>query len=154
MVLRLPESMTNAETLENLLKQASKAPPGDFAEIGVGRGGTSYFLYQIAEEQGRKLHLFDSGLDEIEKWCLKAIMHEGRFPDTWKDMNNIAFCFYDIAYIEGAKFLIERISTDFVKNGIALFYPFNRSAIDYNRYPDWTIGGRGNMRYPFIERRD
>lgn len=148
-----PDPMTNAETVENLLKQASESPPGSFVEIGVGQGGTSYLLYQIAERQGRQLHLFDNNLDNAKIWCPKAVLHQGIFPDTWINMKDVAFCFYDISDIVGAKFLIGRIPTDFVRKGIALFYPFNKGAIDYDIYPDWSIGGRGNMRYPYLENR-
>jgi len=147
--------MTNAETVENLIKQASRSPSGSFVEIGIGRGGTSYLLHKLAKDQGRQLHLFESDFDEnISKWwCSDAIIHRGVFPETWVCMSGIAFCFYDISNVEGAKFLISRMPTDFVKNGIALFYPSNRSAIDYTTYPDWSLGGRGNMRYPYIENR-
>ncbi len=149
-----PTPATNAETVENLIKLASSVPPGCFVEIGVGQGGTSYLLYQIAEKQNRQLHLFDGRLDDnIKGLCPEAIQHLGQFPETWNGMSNVAFCFYDIANIEAAKFLISKMSTDFVKKGIAVFYPFNRAAIDYNIHPDWTIGGRGNMRYPYIENR-
>lgn len=149
-----PDPMTNAETVENLISLASKAPSGSFAEIGVAHGGTAFYLHKIAEEQGRQLHLFNYVLDDgVKELCPEAIMHEGTFPDTWVGMSNIAFCFFDLANIEAAKFLIKKMPTDFVKKGIALFYPFNKTAIDYDIHPDWTIGGRGNMRYPYVENR-
>lgn len=153
--MKPPESMTNFQTLERILKMASEATPGDFAEIGVAHGGTSYRLYQIAEEQNRKLHLFDFDFSDSlkQQWCPKATFHKGSFPETWVGVNNIAFCFFDIANIELAKSLISKMPTDFAEKGIALFYPANKGAIDYNVYPDWALVGGGNMRYPYISRR-
>ena len=152
--MKPPIPATNAETVEELIKLSHKAPPGCFVEIGVGQGGTSYLLYQLVEEQNRQLHLFDERLeDPIKNLCPKAIQHLGKFPETWVNMGNVAFCFFDLANIEAAKFLIGKMPTDFVKKGIALFYPYNKDAIDYNVHPDWTIGGRGNMRYPYVENR-
>ncbi len=56
---RLP-SLLGAEQLAALATLARATPPGDFAEVGVYRGGSAQVLYEIAQEQNRTLHLFDT----------------------------------------------------------------------------------------------
>jgi predicted O-methyltransferase YrrM len=52
--------------------------PGDFAELGVYRGGTALLLARATQHSGRKLHLFDTfaGLPASD-----AIRDEGRTQD-------------------------------------------------------------------------
>jgi O-methyltransferase len=48
-----------AQTLYQLARNAAVLD-GSFAEIGVYRGGTAKLLAHVADEHGRKLHLFDT----------------------------------------------------------------------------------------------
>lgn len=87
---------------------AAAAPPGDFVELGVYKGGSAAALYDVAERQGRRLWLFDTfaghpapdpGHDnalhhckgkygdaikpaELQERLPKARIVVGRFPDA------------------------------------------------------------------------
>lgn len=110
-----------ADDLRELARLASNAPPGNFAEIGVYKGGSASLLYQIAEEQGRKLFLYDTfaghpdnhhasddqnvhppnhysdAIDpnELQRLLPNAIINIGVFPQTLVDMSPLAFVHSD-----------------------------------------------------------
>lgn len=56
-----------AQMLYQLARHASRLD-GHFAEVGVFRGGTAKLLAHVADETGRKLHLFDTfeGMPETD----------------------------------------------------------------------------------------
>jgi O-methyltransferase len=108
--------------LKTLAELAIKAPPGNFAELGVYKGGSAAVLYQIAEAQGRTLHLYDTFAghpdnhttdddlechppgryaDAIDPKVLQeilpnAVIHVGEFPGTLVDMSPLAFVHSDM----------------------------------------------------------
>lgn len=111
-----------AEDLRTLGELAIRAPKGNFAELGVYQGGSAAVLYQIAEAQGRTLHLFDTfsghpdnhdqaddlschppgryadAIDpnELQKLLPNAVIHVGVFPDTLTDIGPLAFVHSDM----------------------------------------------------------
>jgi hypothetical protein len=102
-------SLISAGTLLDLAAVAGSTPSGCFVEVGVYRGGSAAFLYQVAEAQGRTLHLFDTfaghtvidpahdnvachymgrfaenadSLADLRRAMPHAVFHVGTFPDT------------------------------------------------------------------------
>jgi O-methyltransferase len=107
--------------LQTLAHYAYNAPPGNFAEIGVYQGGSAAVLYEIAEQQGRTLHLYDTftghpdvhtGADDreqhppgkfaeairpevLQQLLPNAVIHVGVFPETLTDISPLAFVHSD-----------------------------------------------------------
>ena len=46
--------------IDSLVALASTAPEGNFIEVGVYQGGTAWHLNKLAEEQNRKIYLYDT----------------------------------------------------------------------------------------------
>lgn len=53
-------SLINSDQLTHLVNLAAGTPPGDWAEVGVYRGGSAERMAEKAREQGRRLWLFDT----------------------------------------------------------------------------------------------
>lgn len=53
-------SLVNRENIAQLLAAAASTPPGMFIEVGVYKGGTAWHLAKLAQEQHRKIMLFDT----------------------------------------------------------------------------------------------
>lgn len=96
-------SVISRGCLQELHYEALRAPPGDFVEVGVYRGGSAQVLATVAEEQHRRLFLFDTftgipyqgamdhhrpgdfgdtSLEEVKRAVPSAIIVDGVFPDT------------------------------------------------------------------------
>jgi O-methyltransferase len=119
-------SVIETKNLIDMVQLAKLAPKeGCFVEVGVYKGGSAKYLYDLARESGRLLHLFDtftgipmkSGIDfhqvgdfgdvDVEALWLEmpnAIYHMGVFPETLKDdLNDIAFIHADVDQYETQK---------------------------------------------------
>ena len=134
---------------------AAVTPPGDFAEIGVFRGGSAATLYPIALTQGRTLHLFDTftgtpyhtdGLDkheidgefaapdaeaQIRAQMPKAKLYVGIYPDTHPAaMPPLAFIHCDCDQYTSYKAVIAKMWPLLVPGGVLLFddYPYLEGA--------------------------
>src|SRR6266511_1529527 len=59
-MLDFADSLLGDRALADLLQYATVAPPGNFAEFGVYRGGTAKHLAKIARQRGCLLYLFDT----------------------------------------------------------------------------------------------
>jgi O-methyltransferase len=70
-----------AQTLYQLARHAV-CLDGDIAEIGVFRGGTAKLLAHVADERGRKLHLFDTFAGMPKTDVGRDLLGEGDFHDT------------------------------------------------------------------------
>src|SRR6516225_9812716 len=55
-----PRSLVPSWEIQELLEYVKAAPPGCFVEVGVFRGGTAWYLSQIAQKQQRALYLYDT----------------------------------------------------------------------------------------------
>lgn len=53
-------SLVNRDNIAQMLAAAASTPPGMFIEVGVYRGGTAWHLAKLAEEQRRRIMLFDT----------------------------------------------------------------------------------------------
>jgi O-methyltransferase len=145
------ESAVSPENRKLLVELAATAPPGCFVEVGVYKGGSAYDLYQVAQKQGRKLHLFDSfrgmpvftnGLDafkigtfmvdrdtpsKLKLLMPEAELHQGIYPHTHpNDLTEIAFIHCDCDQYLSYKAVIEHMWPLVVPGGMMLFddYPY------------------------------
>ena len=146
-----PKSAVSDQNLMDLVALASTAPEGCFVEIGVWQGGSAYELYQVAEAQGRELHLFDTfagmpvvtpGLDtfvrgsfavepgtaaKLQRLLPKATLHVGTYPATHPaDLHNVAFIHCDCDQYISYRAVIDVMWPLVVPGGMMLFddYPY------------------------------
>ncbi len=104
---KMTESIIPFSVLKMLADTARAAPPGNFVEVGVFRGGSAQILYNIARNQDsdsklREVHLFDtftgipfadaidrhqpgefnggSSLEHLRRAMPDAFFHVGIFP--------------------------------------------------------------------------
>lgn len=79
--MEAPASVVRPAIIEAMVAAAAATPPGAIAELGVYRGGTAWWLAQVARRQSRALWLFDTfcGIP-----CADAVdVHQvGDFSDT------------------------------------------------------------------------
>lgn len=139
--MRLP-SLIGDGLLLALADLAGSAPSGAFVEVGVYQGGSAQVLYDIAQEQGRALYLYDtfSGMpvsgsldshpigdfadcsaDTIIAAMPEAHVQVGIFPDTLVDMPPIAFVHADADQYESTKAICLRLGPLMVDGGLLLF---------------------------------
>ena len=148
--MKLP-SIVAPNQLRAMAQLAKLAPKGAFVEVGVYQGGSASYLYEIAKEQGRALHLFDTfsgtpfhieGLDKhlidrefaaetapdiIRTLMPDAHLHIGTYPDTHpSDLRDVAFVHCDCDQYTSYRAVIERMWPLVVPNGVLLFddYPY------------------------------
>lgn len=101
------------------LAQHAKHVPGDFAELGVYRGGTAKLVAQLCPD--KKLHLFDTfegmpttdekrdvhaagefsdtSLDGVQGYltdCPNAVFHQGFFPATASGLDDVRFAYVHV----------------------------------------------------------
>lgn len=116
-------SLIAATDLDFLAALAAITPrAAAFVEIGVYRGGSATRLYDIAQQQGRPLHLYDTFTghpvvdpehdnprehppgrygtdavppDELQRRLPAAHLHVGIFPDTLVNMDPVGFVHLD-----------------------------------------------------------
>jgi hypothetical protein len=97
-------TLVSPQNVSFLIEQATKTPPGIFVEIGVYRGGTAFYLNQLAKKRGNELWLFDTfegmpestpgidshligdfadcSLEAVKELIPEAKIFKGFFPDT------------------------------------------------------------------------
>lgn len=127
-------SLVDPVTIQAMVETARGTPPGCFVEVGVYKGGTAYHLAQLAEEQGRKIFLYDTftGIPyqnkehdfipvgtfsetSVEAICANipyAHVIQGIFPDSAVEMGPIAFIHLDCdqyqSYKDSLQFLLPK----------------------------------------------
>lgn len=112
-----PPSLLGHRRCNVLKEKSSLVPKGMFVEVGVYKGGTAWHLLEVANQQKRKFHVFDTftgipkkgeldlnnvgdfgdvDLDEVKELLPEAIFHVGLFPDTMTDdVKDVAFVHMD-----------------------------------------------------------
>ncbi len=137
--------------LDAMVTLAKKVPRGDFAEVGVFRGGSAIKLYEVCVQQGRWLHLFDTFkgtpnctpevdrhkidnefaapemVEYIRKHMPLAQLHIGEYPQTHpQDMPALAFIHCDCDQYLSYRAVIDNLWPLVVSGGIMLFddYPY------------------------------
>jgi len=140
------ESLIGTETLRELSTMAAATPPGALVEVGVYRGGSAIWLYELAQEQGRDLYLFDTfagipykthpddahnvgdfgdGLtcEQATHLFARAQVIGGVFPDSalGLDLDNVAFAHLDVSqyksYCDAIAYLYPRM----IEGGVMWF---------------------------------
>ena len=142
-------SLLSPEQLEDLAQLARSAPAGAFVEVGVYRGGSARVLYDIAQEQGRTLYLFDTfaghpiggphddaivhpvgrfgdpdiDVDALQHAMPHAIIRIGVFPDTlaFLYLPPIAFVHADADLYAPTLTVCKRLAPGMVDGGAILF---------------------------------
>jgi O-methyltransferase len=141
--------------LQDLVRLVRSAPPGPIVEIGVYYGGSALRLYDVAVEQNRELHLFDTfsgmpvysnGLDtfrigsfttdigtphRLQELMPEAKLHIGLYPETHpKDLADVAFIHCDCDQYISYLAVIDNMWPLVVEGGMMLFddYPYLRGA--------------------------
>lgn len=139
-----PYTVMPPAALKDMTELAAYTPPGCFVEIGVYQGGSAWYLAQIAQTQGRTLHLFDtfSGIpergahdrehntgdfgdtsaDRVRAAIPDAVFHVGTFPDTMpKSFEPVAFVHVDCDQYQTCLYAIAAFTPLLVVDGIMLF---------------------------------
>lgn len=139
-----PDSLIGGDALEvlNLMARSVSAVAGSFVEVGVYKGGSASILYEIAQEQGRELYLYDTftGIPEqspvdqeqigafadtsaetVKGLFPKAHVQVGFFPDTLIEMGEIAFLHADADQYATTLNIIHHLSPLMAKGGVMLF---------------------------------
>ena len=147
---KLP-SIIAQSNIDEMLKLVRNLPAGSICEIGVFHGGSASHLYQVAQEQGRELHLFDtfSGTpyhieqldkhkidsefaapeapEKIRQMMPEAKLHIGIYPETHPvGLKDIAFIHCDCDQYLSYIAVIRHMWPLVVPNGVLLFddYPY------------------------------
>lgn len=110
-------SVVKRQTIEAMLDVAGTMPAGAFAEFGVYKGGTAWWLAQVARRQGRALWLFDTfsgiphadaidrhqvgdfgdtSLEAVRAAIPDAIFVPGIFPEVTAGLDLPAFAFVHV----------------------------------------------------------
>ena len=129
-----------------LLNIAKETPKGIFIEVGVYKGGTAYYLNELAKERNNALWLFDTfegmpestdGVDfhpvghfsdcsyqEVKKLVSGARIFKGFFPDTLpmeRDIPPVAFVHVDCDQYDSIKECILKLIPLLVVGGVMYF---------------------------------
>jgi O-methyltransferase len=170
-------SLLSANQIDDLVNLATSAPPGAFAEVGVYKGGSAWFLAEVARKQQRNLHLFDTftGIPEqdsldypiklgdfadtsfeaVQKFIPDAIFHVGMFPDTLpSDLEPLAFVHVDCDQYHTCREVIRLLVPLLVPNGIMLFDDYKLTtgvtrAVDESFGRNWQLTGNGK---PYVRK--
>ena len=145
------QSIVAPNNLLEMQKLVRTLPSGAICEIGVFHGGSAQYLYEVAMEQNRELHLFDTfsgtpvfteGLDKhkidgefadnnaperIRIAMPEAHLHVGLYPQTHpKALRDVAFIHCDCDQYISYCSVIQYMWPLVVKDGVILFddYPY------------------------------
>lgn len=141
-----------------MLSLASQTPPGDFAEVGVWRGGSAQRLYELAQARKCELYLFDTftGIPWKSKYDIhnvgdfgnvdvaplkiempRAQFYVGTFPNTLlgvKEQMRLAFVHEDTDQYESTKAVIHQFYPLLVLGGIMLFDDYTTGDCPGSKY--------------------
>jgi O-methyltransferase len=151
----LPSAIGAESTLLELAKTAKDTPEGCFVEVGVYKGGSASYLTELAEQQSRKIFLYDTfegmpfqgeydghavgefsdtSFDAVKSALPYAIVTQGIFPDSAIEMPKIAFAHIDVDQYKSYIDCINYLSPLMVSGGIMWFDDYElegaRRAVD------------------------
>jgi O-methyltransferase len=170
-------SLLSPTALSDLRDLAQGAPPGNFCEVGVYKGGSAQVLYEIARQQGRRLYLFDTftgipisqpelgdfhqvgdfadtDIDQVHAAMPYAIVLQGIFPDTLIDMTPLAFAHVDCDQYASIKACCEVLPPMMVSGAIMVFDDYlnfegaRRAVHETLGLPHFTVNERAFWRKP------
>ena len=128
--------------ITGLVAKATTAPQGNFVEVGVYKGGTAFHLTNLAQEQNRKIYLYDTfegipfsgeldhhkvgDFDDADYETVKdalpyATVVKGIFPESAVEMKDIAFVHLDCDQYQSVIDSIAYLKPKMVKGGIIWF---------------------------------
>lgn len=158
--MKPPESCIHQGGLEQTAALARETPLGAFAEVGVYKGGCAWHLAQVATEQGRELHLFDTfagipfkgdedhhkvgdfgdtSVEAVRAAVPMAQFHVGVFPDTLPaNLPALAFVHCDVDQTESVRAVINHLWGRVVPGGVMAFDDMNQDGA--KRLIQWTFG--------------
>lgn len=161
---RRPESLIDEGSLGRTAELARRAPLGCFVEVGVYKGGSAWFLAEVARERGNALHLFDTftgipfegpndgnragefadtSADAVRAAIPDAVVHVGIFPATLPaDLHGVAFVHCDCDQFDSVRSVIDELWPRMVPGGIMVFDDVN------------TRGGQAAINATFPERQE
>lgn len=150
-----PESLLSPAALASLESLARSAPPGDFVEVGVYKGGSAAVLYDVAHEQGRRLFLFDTfagtpfqhavfdknargsfsdcSEEEIRRLFPDARVIPGVFPHSLPrthPFGPIAFVHADADQYRSTRAICDEMPRRMVKGGMILFDDYGENGCE------------------------
>jgi O-methyltransferase len=143
-MLNFGDSLLPQRVLAELLELAALAPAGHFAEFGVYRGGTAFYLAEIARAQARRIYLFDTftgipvsgphdthkvgefadtSLESVRELIPDAIIVPGIFPDSLEDFTvaPLAFVHVDADQYESIAASTKYFPPRMVPGGVMIF---------------------------------
>lgn len=142
-------SLVNRENIAQLLAAAASTPPGMFIEVGVYKGGTAWHLAKLAQEQHRRIILFDTftgipcadpnmgdthvvgdfsdcSYEAVRDAIPYATVVKGLFPDCVPKVDmivepDIAFCHLDVDQYQSYIDCCSYLAQYMIKGGIMWF---------------------------------
>ncbi len=142
-LVTVPPSAIGANHILEMQRLARSVPDGCFVEVGVYKGGSAWHLMEVAKEQGRQLHLFDTftgiphkgpedkhdvgdfgdvSLETVKAAVPEADYHVGIFPETLPaGLQDIAFVHCDVDQCESVSSVIDHLFPRMVDGGIMVF---------------------------------
>jgi hypothetical protein len=164
-------SLIDQPGLDDLLLVAETAPLGDFAEVGVFKGGSAWHLNELCKKRGNKIHLFDTfegmpepceidvhkkgefgntSVEEVQAAIPDACIYQGLFPWTIpNDLYDLAFIHVDCDLYSSVKAAIAFLPFRMVKGGIMYFDDYQlegvKAAIDGGLKNNIEIKRRGRV---------
>jgi hypothetical protein len=173
----MSNSLLAPHSIAALRDLAMSAPPGAFCEVGVYKGGSAAILYEIAQQQGRILYLYDTftgipisqpeqgdyhqvgdfadaDIDQVRAAMPAAIIRQGIFPSTLIDMAPLAFAHVDCDQYASIRACCQLLPPMMPADGVILlddylnFEGARRAVHETLGLPHFTISERAYWRKP------
>jgi len=134
--------LADVASAEEMCAALRQCPEGNVVEVGVYQGGSAMRLYEVCEQQNRKLYLYDtftgipfkSGFDshnvgdfadtdarKVSALMPKALVMQGVFPFTVVKMDPIAFAHIDADQYNSIKMALYVLGPMMAKGGLMWF---------------------------------
>jgi predicted O-methyltransferase YrrM len=133
------ERLVSESVMEAIKDCARSCPPGAVVEVGVYQGGSAMGLYEVCEEQGRPLFLYDTftgipfqgpfdshkvgdfsetAAEMVSAMMPKAVVVQGVFPKIMVEMPPIAFVHLDCDQEQSIRESLDALAPQMVKGGV------------------------------------
>lgn len=142
-----PDSCVGEEAIKDLIRLAKEAPHGVLVEVGVYKGGTAWFLAEVARDKHTRLHLFDTftgipykhptwdnhlisdfndtDVQKVAQLIPDACIHAGVFPDTLYPLPPVGFVHCDCDQYQSVSAVCDSLPPMMVPGGIIVFDDYN-----------------------------
>jgi hypothetical protein len=157
-IIKPPPSAVGPLILKKMLSFAREAPEGCFVEVGVYKGGTAFYLTELAAKQKREIYLYDTfegipfadnidihkvgdfsdtDYNSVKKILPYANVIKGIFPQSSVDMKPIAFAHLDVDQYISYKNSVRYLKDKIVKNGIIWFDDYSMKGCQLALYEEF-----------------